>query len=59
MALYLLLDEQSYQEQANSTEDGEDEDDTWLLCCPVLALHELVDSDLAAGNQRHVEGGHC
>lgn len=56
---YPLLDEQADHEKGNSADDGEHNDDTGFPSGPVLALDELVQSNLAAGDERHVDGGHC
>lgn len=57
---YPLVDEHSGDEDEDQEDDDEDNNDTGLALGPVLlALHELVDSVFAAGDEGHVEGGHC
>lgn len=56
----LLVDEHGKNKDSNEEDDDKDDDDTGLALGPVLlALHELVDSILAAGDEGHVDGGHC
>ena len=56
---YPLLDEQSNHEDRDGTDDSEDDDDTGLPLSEVLALDELGDGSFAAGDEGHVDGGHC
>lgn len=56
---YPLLDEKCDHEDRDGTDDGEDDDDTGFPLSKVFALDELGESNLAAGDERHVEGGHC
>lgn len=56
---YPLLDEQGDHEDGDSTDDGEDDDDTGLPLSEVLALDELGDGSFAASDEGHVDSGHC
>jgi hypothetical protein len=58
-ATYLLVDEHGNDKDRNEEDNDEDDNDTGLTLGPVLALHELVNSVLAAGDEGHVDGGHC
>jgi hypothetical protein len=57
---YPLVDEHGGDEDEDQEDNDEDDNNTGLALSPVLlALHQLVDSVFAAGDEGHVEGGHC
>lgn len=57
---YPLVDEHGNDQDGNEEDNDEDDDDTGLALCPVLlALGELVESVLAAGEEGLADGGHC
>lgn len=56
---YPLVDEHGENEDGDQEDDDEDNNDTGFALSPVFALHQLVDSVLAAGDEGHVDGGHC
>jgi hypothetical protein len=58
-ATYPLVDEHGNDEEKDEEDDDKDDDDTGFALSPVLALHQLVDSILAAGDEGHVDDGHC
>lgn len=59
MKTYLLVDEHGNDQDGDEEDNDEDDDDTGFSLSPVLALHQLVDSILAACDEGHVDGGHC
>ena len=54
-----VLDEETNQQNANSANNGEDQNDTRFPGSPVLALDEVRDGSLAASDKGHLDGGHC
>jgi hypothetical protein len=54
----LLVDEDTYEEESQGTDDAEDEDNTGLPGSPILALEELVHGILAAGEEGGIDCGH-
>lgn len=56
---YPLVDEHGKDENGNEEDNDEDDNDTRLALSPVLALHQLVNSILAASDEGHVDSGHC
>jgi hypothetical protein len=55
----LLVDEHGQDKDGDEEDNDEDDNDTGLTLGPVLALHELVNSVLAASDEGHIDGGHC
>ena len=52
------MDVDTHEEESQSADDTEDEDDTRLPACPILALDKFVQCVLTASEEGGVDCGH-